>query len=167
MLILFHPYARRYPKSLNPKTYPYSKKLCELLKADGHKIIQIGCKGKWNGYDLQEDPVTEICLYDQSLQAIEDLLKGCDLFICVDSFLQHMAHNLGIRGLVLWGPSHVKNFGYKTNKNILPLKPSPAQSPFHRWDMIPYDATLFAPPEVVVEAVNNWGSDIFHDLKKK
>lgn len=46
------------------------------------------------------------------------LLKLCQGFIGVDSFLQHAAAALGIKGVVCWGGTHPQALGYELHRNL-------------------------------------------------
>jgi hypothetical protein len=53
------------------------------------------------------------------------LSKFCLTFISIDSALQHFASNerLNKKGIVLWGETLPKHFGYKKNINLLSSTP--------------------------------------------
>ena len=46
-------------------------------------------------------------------------LTSCDYFIGVDSFIAHAAAAIGLRGLVIWGPTSPDNWGHETATNII------------------------------------------------
>lgn len=46
-------------------------------------------------------------------------LTACDYFIGVDSFMAHAAAAVGLRGLVVWGPTSPSNWGHATAMNYI------------------------------------------------
>jgi ADP-heptose:LPS heptosyltransferase len=146
--ILIAPWARRHNKDKhNPKDYPYWEEVVKQLTGLGHFCLQISCTG--------EPIISPNILLNQPLDTISMLVKSYDLWISIDSFLQHLAHKLGKRGIVIWGPSNPTMFGYKENINILPIKQMNYPQ-FYRWDMVEPDPSIFALPEEVVKVTQAW-----------
>ena len=50
-------------------------------------------------------------------------LTVCDYFIGVDSFMAHAAAAVGLRGLVVWGPTSPNNWGHDTAMNYIGTAP--------------------------------------------
>ena len=46
-------------------------------------------------------------------------LTSCDYFIGVDSFMAHAAAAVGLRGVVIWGPTSPDNWGHDTAMNFI------------------------------------------------
>ena len=114
MKILIHPYAKKTisNKVPSPKDYPHFKELCRLLEEAGHVLLQVGVNG--------EEPICKLTRFGAKLEDVSRLLTDwADTFISVDSFLQHMAACEGVNGVVLFGPSDPKLFGYANNHNVL------------------------------------------------
>ena len=150
MKILIAPFSKKMnpewvgaPK-INPKNYPYWKELIELLKE--HEIIQIGLEG--------EERLVDTFKPNLNLQQLKDLLKEVDLFISVDSFLPHLAHTVGKSGIVLWGPSSPKIYGYEENKNLLKDVKYLRPDQFGVWEQCKYDPEAFIGPEEVKKEVD-------------
>jgi ADP-heptose:LPS heptosyltransferase len=144
MNILIAPWAKCVLGKPNPKNYPHWKSVVQKLIELKYHCLQISC--------ANEEKICEDVAYDLPLKAIEMLIRGCDAWASVDSFLPHLAWRLKKPGVVVWGPSNFRIFGYPTNMNIEP-KEKTTVPPFLRWDMVTYDSTLFAPPEQVVAEI--------------
>lgn len=137
-----------YPKPLrngkkSAKCYPYWKELINLLK--GHHIIQIGVTG--------EDRLVSDFRVNLTLVEIEQLVKTCDFWISVDSFLQHIAIIYNKKGIVLWGTSHPNIFGYTTNYNILLDKKYLRPDPYYWWEDEEWNPDAFAKADVVYSLI--------------
>lgn len=52
------------------------------------------------------------------LRIVIALLKKANTFVSVDSFLQHSAMALGVKGVVLWGSTNPKSNGYSFHINL-------------------------------------------------
>jgi len=92
------------------KRYPYWEELEDNLS--GHAVLKI------------ENKHTEKELLEK--------IDWCDVWISIDSFFQHFVsfHNLK-PGIVLWGKSDPKIFGYESNKNL--YKPDKLRSNQFLW----------------------------------
>lgn len=149
MKILISPYSRPlHNGKLNPKNYPYWGAFIEVLKKDGHEIIQIGSKGE---KQLVEE-------FKQDLESYEliCLLDWCDVWISVDNFFQHFAENFSEkRGIVIWGKSDPQIFGYKKNVNLLRDREFLRKDQFNYWENEPYDAGVFVDPTQICLELRN------------
>lgn len=115
-MILIFPYAKVLNNGReNPKNYPYWNELISLLKNDDNDIIQIGLPG-----EVKINGISDF-KFNLKMKEIEKLIKNCDFWISVDSFVQHLVHNMKEQksGIVLWSLSNPKLFGYDYNLNIL------------------------------------------------
>lgn len=52
------------------------------------------------------------------IRGVLALLKHCEGFIGIDSFLQHAAPAFGTKGVVVWGGTHPDRLGYEVHTNI-------------------------------------------------
>ncbi len=113
MKILIAPFAKKMREKTtpNPKDYPFTKDLVELLTKEGHEVVQIGVAG--------EEQVAPLFLKNLSYQETEEKLNEYDTFISVDSYLQHHAWIIGKRGIVLWGLSDPIIYGHDIHINLL------------------------------------------------
>ena len=148
MKILISPYSKlmRNGKE-NPKNYPYWPEVIRLLSERGHDIIQLKHAG-----ENEIDGVKSIISYT-SLKVSEISIDECDTFICVDNFLQHLAHYKKKKGVVLWGKSDPELFGYPENINLLKDRKHLRNRQFETWEAEEFDASVFVDPQIVVEAV--------------
>lgn len=148
MRILISPFSSKTQTGIeNAKNYPYWKELIKYLQKDGHHIIQIGVEG--------EKKLVDEVAFNLSMRAIEKVLRQCDIFISVDNFLPHMAHYLGKKGIVIWGPSDYKIFGYPENKNLCGQYSAIRSNQFDDWNNCKYYELYFVPPELVVKEVDS------------
>ncbi len=123
----------------NPKNYPYFKELIKLLP---YHVIQVGVKG--------EEKLVKDCRFNLSIKELEALIKECDLWISVDSFLPHLAHHVGKPGIVIWGKSDPLIFGYSENKNVIMSRENLRTNQFIFWEDEPYDKDVFVKPDKVL-----------------
>jgi len=145
--ILISPYSRKMRNGKeNPKNYSYWKEL--LKQMDGYKIIQIGVNG--------EEQIVDDCRFNLLLKEIKQLLKDCDLFISVDNFLPHLAHTIGKSGIVLWGKSDPKIFGYPENLNLLKDRKYLRQFQFDIWEKEEFDENVFVKPDIIIKKVDKF-----------
>jgi len=145
MKILIQPYARELRNGeVNPKNYPHWPELISMLETQGHHIIHVGVTG--------EQPLTDdfVC---QSLPTVEKFIKSCDLWISVDSFLQHMAWYLGVPGIVLFGPSDPKIFGHEENTNLYVNSKYFRPDPCGIWESMKLNNKAFCSPETVYNLI--------------
>ena len=98
MKILIHPFSHRLPNgNRNAKNYPFWSELLADVISLGHEVEQIGIEG--------EQQLVPVFHKNLSLDGIREKLMWCDLYVAVDSFLPHLAHLIGVRGIVIWGKS--------------------------------------------------------------
>lgn len=145
MKILIAPYAKKLRNNgRNAKDYPWFKDVIRLLH--DHELAQLGVDGeKW---------MVSRGFFSQPLSRIKELLREWDTWISVDSFLPHLAHHVGKRGVVIWGVSDPLIFGYPENINLLKDRKYLRKNQFDHWEAQPYSEEPFVDPEVVINAVN-------------
>jgi len=85
-------------------------------------------------------------------QEIIDLVNWCDIWISIDSFLQHLValYNLK-KGIVLWGKSDPRHFGYDENINLHKGRFRPDQ--FRWWNDQVHNKEDFVLPEEVIKYI--------------
>lgn len=161
MRILISPYSQflRNGKK-NPKNFPYWSELITLLEQEGHEIIQIGL--------FNEGQLVRNFKVDLTFKEVKKLLKEVDLFIAVDTFLPHMAHFYGKKkGIVIFGRSDPKIFGYPENINILKDIKYLRPMQFDFWENVEFDPDVFVEPEVIAEVVKNWNKGDLNDRTER
>lgn len=142
MNIIIQPFAARIPSGKeNAKNYPYWERLVELLQEAGHDILQVGVHGE---KQLVED-------FRPNLTAAQhkEMLDYADTWISVDSWYQHFAHYHGKPGIVLFGPSNPRIFGWKENVNLFLSAKNFRKYQFDVWHNEEHRPEIFVEPENV------------------
>ncbi len=109
-LIAFHPHATCSPgKMWYPKRW---ERVIGWIIDKGYKVVQLGYEN--------ETPVPGIInlLGKTSIRQALAIVKRAKYFLGIDSVFNHAAHSFGIRGVVLFGASTPKIWGYEENINI-------------------------------------------------
>ena len=141
------PFAAKLPTGeRNPKDFPYFAELVQMLNTDGHEIVQIGTRG--------ESRIEGVSQFIQGfpLDKLVDVIRGCDSFVSVDSFLPHLCwlHRLP-PGVVIWGQSDPRVWGHPQNANL--TKGKLRQFQFAPWYEATYDESVFVSPQEVRDAL--------------
>ena len=145
MRIVIHPWSRKLRNgNENPKNYPYWKELIrELVKE--HELIQIG--------ELGEERLVDNFRTNLSFDDLKELLYECDIWISIDSFLQHLAWRIGKKGIVLFGQSDPIIFGHKENINLFVDKKFFRPWQFQTWEEIDYNKDAFVSIDKVLNLI--------------
>lgn len=148
-MILIFPWARKTTDGkLSPKDYPYWKELVVLLHARKYETHQISLQGE---ADLSCTKRSD----GLKLKDIRDLLRSCDTWLSVDSFLPHMAWSIGEPGIAIFGLSDPWIFGHPENINLLKDRYNLRKRQFGLWSQEPVPPpNFFVSPEVVATAVD-------------
>ena len=150
-MILIFPWAQKMSDGkVNPKNYHRWWEVVALLKKQldqerfgTHQISRSGERDL--GCTKRSD--------DLSLADIENLILGCDTWISVDSFGQHMAWFLRKPGVVIFGQSDPAIFGHSENINLLKSRKYLRENQFWLWSQCEVNEDAFVSPDVVVAAV--------------
>ncbi len=146
MKIIIHPWSRKLRNgNKNPKDYPYWKELVKELVKE-HELIQVGEEGEER---LVDDFRTNL-----SFDEIREVLFDCDIWISIDSFLQHLAWRIGKKGIVLFGQSNPDIFGHKENINLFVDKKYFRQWQFQTWEETDYKVDAFVSIKEVLKVIN-------------
>lgn len=149
MRILIAPFCKYMRNGKDhPKNFPYWHNLVQLLSNAGHELIQIGIEG--------EEQLVPDFRKGLSFKELKDLIMECDLFISVDTWLQHAAHHYGKRGIVIFGQSDPAIFGYPENVNLLKDKKYLRKNQFWLWEQAEYNRDAFVTAEEVAKEVDGW-----------
>ena len=147
--IVISPYSRqlREPKEkeINPKNFPYWDTVINLLK-DEFNIVQVGIDGEKKLNHCEHK-------FNLSFEELKILLKDCHTWISVDNMINHLGSYVGKRGVVIFGKSDPKIFGYDENINLLKSTKYLRQFQFDVWESERFDAESFVTAQRVVEAV--------------
>jgi len=147
-IVVISPYSKPMRNGqTNPKNYPYWGRLVEIL-ASYAEVIQIGTQGE------EKIAGTESFLRNLSFEELRDLINCCDTWISVDNFLPHFCHCEKLKpGIVLWGKSDPKIFGYPENVNLLKSRTYLRSKQFDIWEVDTSDPNAFVLPEIVAETI--------------
>jgi hypothetical protein len=145
-VVIVSPYSFRPDHA---KSYPYWNELIPMIKNCGFKVVQIGRKD-----EVQLENVDDF-LKSLPLKEIEKIVLNCKYWISCDNFLQHMINSLDIivPGVVIWGISDPKLFGYDYNTNILKSKKFLRNNQFDTWHGVEQNLNVFDKAEVVFDKI--------------
>jgi hypothetical protein len=130
----------------NPKNYAHWGKVIPVLKEKYH-LIQIGIEG-------EEDLGCHEFRKSASFSDIRLLISKSDGWLCVETFLMHMGHLLGKRGVVIWHVCRPDLYGYTENINLVKDKKYFRPNQFDLFEDTPYNEEAHVAPKKVIEAVN-------------
>ena len=161
--IIIAPYSRHLRNGKeNAKNYPYWPELINKLNCVLEvETIQIGC---------QDEKLLNTSYHKMGLSydELKKIVLSCDTWISVDSFLPHMGYMLGKRGIVLFGKSDPKHFGWPENINLLKSRKYLRQnddilindgkntikdSQWRWWEDVEYNPNVFVEPNIVIKEV--------------
>lgn len=149
MDIIISPYSSKVADGkINAKNYPWFPKLVDLLNRDGYKTLQIGVTG--------ENPIDGVSdfIVDLPYSALPVLVNRCATWIAVDNFFPHFCHANKLKaGIVLWGVSDPKVWGYPENINLLRGRDYLRQHQYQTWNEIDFNAQAFVYAENVMPHV--------------
>lgn len=145
-MILIQPYAQKLRTGLpNPKNYPWWSELLALLPGP---VVQVGVEG--------EERLTTDFRPGLSLKRIGELVRECDYWIAVDSFLPHLAFHEAKPGVVFWGPSDPRHFGYECNLNLLLDRKFLRRHQFQIWEQVSRDPAAFMTADHAASTIQAW-----------
>jgi len=147
--ILISPYPARLHSGIhNAKSFPSWDELVLMLKENGHEIIQIGVQGEVRIVGVDQFVI------NWPFDKLKTLMESCDTFISVDSWFPHFVHYHRLkRGVVLWGKSDHRVWGYPENENLLAGEEHLREFQYQDWETIEHDPRAFVPPKQVIWAV--------------
>ena len=134
------------PEKDNPKNYPFWEDVVKLLRSKGYYVIQVGVSGE---LQIGANEVR----YDLSLKDLKKLLDEVDTWASVDNFFNHFATYYKKRGVVVFGRSDPKIYGYPVNINLLKDKKFLRTDQFGLWESLDFKQDVFVEPYMVVSAI--------------
>lgn len=151
-MIIVHPWAQKLPDNkINPKNPPkewWEEVVIGLKGWFNTEVYQVGVKGEpvlWNVTGFKENlPYAEL----------RKLTRECDTWVAVDSFFQHLAWDVGKRGVAVFGQSDPNIFGHAENINLLKDRNLLREKQFWWWTQCEYRSDVFVEPVTVLEAVS-------------
>lgn len=146
-MILISPYSARLRSGKpNPKVYPWWPELIALL---GDDVVQIGTTG--------EERIAGVSRFmlDAPFHELRLLIAQASGWLSVDNFLPHFINADCAKkpGIVLWGQSDPRIFGYPQNRNLLKGHKYLRQFQFDSWEAATYDAEAFVSPQEVIAII--------------
>lgn len=145
-MILISPWSRHADGKPSPKNYPHWVEVVRVLKARGHEVHQISCKGE---YDISANRRFD----DLPLREIGKRILECRAWCSIDNFFHHLAWAVGKPGVAIFGQSDPLIFGHRENTNLLLDRKHLREQQWWLWSQTPYKPEVFVPPAAVVEAV--------------
>jgi len=127
----------------HPKNYPWWPELIQLIKDDGHKIIQVGVEG--------ETQLVEDFRKNLSIEELSHLILENDTWIGLDSFGQHLGWSLGRKGMAIFGQSDPLIFGHPENVNVLKDRSYLRERQFWLWEQAEYREDCWLSPAEIYE----------------
>lgn len=149
MKVLISPYTRTLRNGLqHPKDFPYWEYLIKLMLEKGYEPIQIG-----TGTDPAIFGITDM-RKELPLLQIRELIKECDTWISIDSFLPHLNHFYDRKpGVVIFSQSDPQIFGYEENINLLRDRKYVRERQFWMWEQATYDYNAFVSAQEVFDSL--------------
>jgi len=89
------------------------RQLVMLLRRQHFEIVAVGVSRPIEG------ACANLLTSEHGEREAVALLTSCDYFIGVDSFIAHAAAAVGLRGVVIWGPTSPDNWGHDTTVNFI------------------------------------------------
>ncbi|MGC8979009.1 hypothetical protein [Caldisericum sp.] len=154
--VVVSPYAanlNRFGIANNPKNYPYWVEIVKYLKFKNFKVVQIGVSGE----PIISEEIDEF-LVDLPFPQILELLNQCSFWMSVDNFLPHLAQFTKPlkKGIVIWGKSDPKIFGYPNNFNIYKDKKYFRKDQFGYWFYEEFNPKVFIEPEKIFIVIDSF-----------
>lgn len=153
--VIISPYSRQLRKfnlndidRINPKNYPYWKDVISQLRSKNYYVIQVGVSGEGLLGANEER-------FNLSLKDLRELLLSANGWASVDNFFNHFATYYKKKGVVIFGHSDPKIYGYAENINLLKDRSYLRKDQFCLWEQDTFDENCFVAPEVVVSAIQN------------
>lgn len=149
--VLISPYSQKLRNGKrNPKNFPYWQEVIDGLVQRGYAVIQVGRGDETLFNNIQG------MLFDKSLKELRTAIREvADTWASVDNFFPHLCNLERKPGVVIWGRSDPRIFGYKTNKNLVKNIGYLREKQFDIWEAVEYDKKVFVSPEEVIAAICN------------
>lgn len=149
--ILIAPYACRLSDKGNPKDYPFTQELIQLLEAHNYQVTVLINEG---------EPVVgsdrTIILKDPTPEELTDAIKQHDTWVSVDTYFQHFAWKRELYGIVLWGMSDSTIFGHPENINLYRSRKYLRDNQYGVWTNEPFNPDAFVSPDHVLKVIERF-----------
>lgn len=144
MKLLISPFTKpRRDGKPNAKDYPFWTELIDQISKD-HDIIQIAVSG--------ERHLVPKVYENEPMRNLVEIAQTVDSWISVDNFFPHFMNYYypEKRGIVLFGPSDARIFGYNQNINLFPKPPLLRADQFANWEQCEANFAAHIKPMSVV-----------------
>lgn len=148
--LLISPYSKQLRNGKrNAKNYPYWQEVIDKMKDKGWEIWQLGMVGEelFDGVDS--------VLYNYKLADIKRFVSDCDVWVSVDNFFPHLAHDIK-PGIVIWGRSNPDIYGYDNCRALFVSRDYFLKDQFGIWESVDYTEDCFVKADVVIEAIERF-----------
>jgi ADP-heptose:LPS heptosyltransferase len=132
---------------INPKNYPKESWIEVISLLSDYPVFQVGIPGE------ELLPGIHGSNIGLKVMDLKDVIRGSLTWISVDNFFPHLANIVGKPGVVIFGRSDPKIFGYPCNTNLLKDEKYLREKQFEMWFNEEYIKDAFIEPKKVVKAV--------------
>lgn len=142
MKILISPYSAKLKSGKeNAKNYPWWNNFidhCMSYKEESYYFVQVGVTGEKPLENIKE------FYFDRTESELIELVNRVDLFMSVDNMFPHLCATNGIfGGMVIFGPSDPRIFGYDKNINVSLHRKFLREDQFGSWENVRFNEDLF------------------------
>ena len=139
----------------HPKNWPTENwtELVLTLQKRGYEMVQLMSSGD-GSVQVAQNTMIDVPLHE--LEKIVSNRKQCRTYICVDSFLHHMAASVGVPGIVIFSQSDPKIFGHALNFNLIEDKSYIRWNQWDRWECCNYLPSAFVSVKKVLETFDRF-----------
>lgn len=150
-IVIISPWSRNAPNGqICAKNYPFWSDIVRLLRENKEiHTIQVGVEG-------EKDIGADSKRLNLPMKDLRELLNSCATWISVDNFFHHFAHYYGKPGVVLFGKSDPRIFGYPENKNLYKDKKYFRNNQYLWWNDEPLDEKSFPWPDEVINNIKSF-----------
>lgn len=150
--IVISPYSKTLRNGKkNPKNYPYWNELIESLMSE-YDFIQIG--------QSNEIPLLNTIEFKKNLsfKELEELVtnKNCHCWLSVDNFFPHFCASIEVPGIVVWGVSDPKIFGYAMHDNVIKSRNYLRDNQFDIWESCSFNKEVFVPIHTITNKIKKF-----------
>jgi hypothetical protein len=150
-MVLLSPYSINFGKE-NAKNYPYFKDFLDICKKNKlpFKFVQV--------IFGNEAPIKECDLawINPSTTELKKGLCDCKTWISIDNFMGHLGAYLNKPGVVIFGPSDPRIFGYLSNMNLFKYEGYFRPDIYGNWISAEFNKDAFIPAQELYDNFLNF-----------
>lgn len=148
-MIIISPFAKTMRNGQpHPKNYPFWEQVIPRIR---EPVVQVGVEG--------ERQLVPDFRKNLSLPDLANLIQQSKTWVSLDSFFQHYCWDIGKPGVVIFGQSDPVIFGHPENINLLKDRKYLREKQFWIWEQAEFNADAFVAPDVVIDALRQFGVD--------